>query len=550
MVGSRIIRQAIDFKTVGLIVLTSLTSDISMAIQIFGRGVRKDSHADLPPALRNVDIIILVSVASDWDGAAVTVKSPELWRWAEKMREYQVIQRVRRALHASAVDGFANVPRMRHSGTLASTNGENGNASLETLSYEPQSKLDDTATINGVPIVKKSTFYAYGHAEREVANIVSAIWVLFGVRPVWTYEDLCAALRSGAVETENDPKLYESGAVARALERMMRTRRGNNVTAINGGVVINTIIRAEQYYIATAADAGGNIELPDYEFYIRAPGNNSVVATVVLADYLRGAHSEKKFTVRWPEYVNRYLHPPAVAPIDHALVDETDDFHQMLLRRLVEAPGQLGVTPSELAAIIASYRRFKVLLYADHLPAAARVYLAVKPLATGAPIGYLTQNSAQVYVTANAVAKWVAVPLAALNYTPRLRENNIIVGFLSTSSVGDRLKIRLPLAQIKARTTTTRENDERTVPRGAVCETRPHAEQQLVLKKLRQAAARLGIKRPESAPDACDEIKSLILGLESAARLQPQGMETGLRWLYIFHDSAPTPTSKGTKTTE
>jgi hypothetical protein len=577
LVGSKIVRQALDFKAVRLEVLLSLVTDIAMAIQIFGRVARQDSHIDLSEAERDVEVMILVSVASDWKpGQAVTAASPELWRWMEKMREYLVIQEVRRAMHRGAIDGFANYDRM-----IASDPALEQRATLEALPYKPAVRAAD------VKAVTDATFNAYGHADREAHTAAVGLRALFAASPVWTYEGLRASLRAGAVQRlGGDPAMYGDGAIARALLLLMRRAQGGR--APPGAP---TVVYAAPYFILARAGADGRAVL-DYESYVRdqpprAGGAYSYVgaraaprppasmlaaawatpagASMRLAGYLRGAQADRRFTARWPEYISRYLRgprgEPPIAPLDHALVDEDEEFHHALLRRLVDSPAALGLADADLAAVRESYRRFRILLLASEVPASAAAYIrgALAPTDTsvpgragrGAVVGYLTAVAAQI----RGADGWAAVPLEALGVGQRLQENTVSVGFLQTATsraagAGDRLKLRQPLAQIRARPTAGRIPDERTVPRGAVCETRPRAEQLAVLQRLRAAAGRGGLPASmyaSGATDPCDEIKSLLLALESAARRAPRGMERGVRWLYLFHDRAPVPSARGSK---
>lgn len=71
--------------------------------------------------------------------------------------------------------------------------------------------------------------------------------------------------------------------------------------------------------------------------------------------------------------------------------------------------------------------------------------------------------------------------------------------------------------------------------RGAVCETRGREEQQKI-------ADQLGISlnlTKISAIKLCLLIRNNLLQKEMEARNQPNGMQDGIRWFYLFNDKMP-----------
>jgi len=91
LIGSRIIREGHNFRSVVMQILTSMPVNYPTLIQVIGRVVRKNSHQTLSVDERKVTIHILVSTHQD----ALKV-SPELQRYILKGQEYLVIQEVER----------------------------------------------------------------------------------------------------------------------------------------------------------------------------------------------------------------------------------------------------------------------------------------------------------------------------------------------------------------------------------------------------------------------------------------------------------------------
>ena len=61
IIGSRKIKEGIDFKEVRNLYVLTLPFNISNLIQVIGRGVRNESHTRLPADQRYVNLYILVS---------------------------------------------------------------------------------------------------------------------------------------------------------------------------------------------------------------------------------------------------------------------------------------------------------------------------------------------------------------------------------------------------------------------------------------------------------------------------------------------------------
>ena len=244
------------------------------------------------------------------------------------------------------------------------------------------------------------------------------------------------------------------------------------------------------------------------------------------------------------------------------LVDLDADFHAAMLRALVEASagaesdGGLGLLDAEeRAQLVALYRRFGILLAR---PPAAPSKAKGQSAPGGLLRGYVAQNAAMLYDPSERA--WTAATLESQGIGPRQLENETVVGFVPEAvfgakrgAVGPRLRLRRPIQHIKARvlrqtSAAPGRADIRTVSRGAVCETRPREELRHYLAALDQAIAPLKIsagRGPAPGPgrattsDLCAAIKLRLLQLEEHARSRPNGMAQGLRWLYLFHDRAP-----------
>jgi len=594
IIGSKIVREGLNFRGVRRQFVASLPTDYPTMIQVFGRVVRKDSHNELPADERDVQISVFVSTRADGR------PSPELQRYIDKGREYLVIQEVERALHAYAVDGFANYARIRTA--LHAGPGGELRASLDALPYSPVVGPGDAAARP----VQTATYLAYGHGEREVATLAAVCRVLFRVRAVWTYADLWAAVRAGAVRGVSfDPAAFDEGNFALALESLRRP----------AGEPPTLVARAGRFYVAARAQPDGTPAL-DVESYLRSAPPPARVS-VRVADYIRRERSGQNWEVRLREFERDYLRPDAASTPELSLVEYGAAFHYTLIRRLVVAPAGQRVTVDD-ARVRELYRRFRVVVTAADAatPAAARVFRGARSKDPDEIVGYVTPEAVSLYDEAG--ARWYSASHADFAIGRRHRENDIVVGFVvSLGPAGDasgesfaaaaaeaRFKVRPPVQKLRAEAAgraAAKRGDVRSLARGAVCETRPREELEAYARRLREAVARTGAKpqatrggdgcgcgcgcggdggesaapahggsasalaarldyaakfdraarkRFPSAGEMCDALRLHLLALEEDARAPANGMTSGLRWLYLFNDRPPTVSALMGKTGE
>ena len=560
IIGSKIVREGLNFRAVRHQLVASLPTDYPTMVQVFGRVVRKDSHSELPAEERDVQISVFVTTRADGR------PSPELQRYTDKGREYLVIQEVERALHAYAVDGFANYDRIRTA--LHAGPGGELRAGLDALPYTPVVGPGDAAT-------RTATYLAYGHGEREVATLAAICRVLFRQRPVWTYDDLWAAVRAGAVRGVSfDAAAFDEGNFALALGSLRRP----------SGEPPAVVVGAGRFYVAARARPDGAPEL-DIESYLRSAPAPARVA-VRVADYVRKERAGLNWEVRLREFERDYLRPGAASTPELSLVEYGATFHYTLLRRLVEVGPRAAVTIDD-ARVCDVYRRFRVAVTAADAEGATRVYRGRRPADPDRLVGYMTPEAVSLYDEAG--TRWYSASHSDFRIGRRHRENPIVVGLaVSLGPAGDagepfaaaaaeaRFKIRPPTQKLRADAASRARGargDVRGLARGAVCETRPREELEAYARRLREAVARAGAtpqaarggcgvcggsaaalparldyaakydraarKRFPSAGEMCDTLRLHLLALEENARAPADGMTSGLRWIYLFCDKPP-----------
>ena len=543
LIGSKVVREGLNFKAVRNLFVTSMPTDYPTLLQIFGRVVRKDSHRELPVKERDVQIKVYVGIMQ-------ALPTPELQRYIDKGQEYLVIQKVERALHIGAVDGFANYGRIRNALEGLDGDADGATGSLLALPYSPLLNANQAIQLSPQSI----TFDAYGHGKRLVTAATAVCRALFTARPVWTFPDLWAAVREGAVKNVGiSPAAFTEGSVAAGLLALKKITQW--------GTGLGRVVRAGKYYIAIPNNS--NIDEPiDVESWLRYPifalrsklyAGRSVASrvSIPIGAYIREARSGQNFAVHLREFEKTYMVPDG-RTIDLSLVELSGAFHTELLRRLIIAANQhaanqhaanqhadlpnssdlpRGTTVTSNDARVASmYIRFRIGITEE---ARAKLQRHTKNATTSATasskklVGYATPDSITLfepkppanqanqanqytdlqYTNLQTLGRWYSAPLAEYGYGRRQRENSIVIGFVTPArevghgasiddsmSGGARFKIRPSLhmqsekASDKGAIANSAESlDIRTIERGAVCETRPREELDTYAKELRDA---------------------------------------------------------------
>lgn len=545
LIGSKIIREGFDLKAVRHQLIASLPTDIPTLIQVFGRAVRKNSHAGLPESQRDVRIKIYVSTARRAGAAA-----PEVLRYAEKMETYFLTQEVEKSIRRYAVDAFINYERMKE---------KIETANIDAVPYQPAITRDEVLRRP----VKTATFEAYGFGDREVELLKSVITALFEVQPVWKYPDLWAAVKAGEVRNvAQDPESFGEESFALALSSLSYhspfvTREGDSASASADGVVRDSLVsRAGDFYVRSPKGPGGQPVL-DVESYVR---DNAAAAPVRIrvADYVQVARKSSNFAVRLAEFEEEF--GAAESRIEDAFIRYDSDFHFALLRAIVEGSSadaeadsiiSKATSPtSAIARAIDLYTRFKVLVLGGDIaanPEAKRLVRTARTFRAGnkTPIGYVDETAVRLYgddLRSGSSDRWYDIPRKTLGIGNRYRENDTVVGYVELRGSNLRFKIRPPIQELESAVV----RDIRSLSRGAVCETRPRAEQEDLALRLK---ARPGGKpahtkadlRPFSSAELCLAVRQKLLAQEEISR-RKNGMLNGLRWFYLFNESLPTVT--------
>lgn len=460
ILGSKIIREGLNFFAVRYQFITSLPTDYPTLVQVFGRVIRKGSHLSLPPDQRDVTIRIFISTRSD------NLTSPELQRYINKGREYLVIQEVEKALRTNAVDAFANYEKVKQALPIA----KDGSIipSLDAIPYKPIAIKE----INPNKL-KTSTFYAYGYSDREVYVITYMLRILFDNRPVWTYDDLWHAVKTGQVGNINyNHTLFNKDNFVIALHLLLRP----------SGSPPKIVTEIGKYFIQSTikSDKRPNI---DIESFIRNEFKPKENIKIKISNYLSKNQTNKNFNIYIDIFVKNYINSEH---IELSLIELNSIFHTTLMKKIItdeiRNDKAIKISENDIKQTLNMYKRYKLILTSKDIP-----NNIIKESNHPFIMGYKDKNSVHLYFKNN---EWKTISHHDAKIENNTKENNIVIGFTSDDKgIYSKFKTRAPMQKIVI--AQDKKNDIRSLAKGAICETRIREdlffqvqELKLILKKL------------------------------------------------------------------
>jgi superfamily II DNA or RNA helicase len=198
IVGSRFIRESLDFKEVRHLVIMQQPYNIPMLIQIIGRGIREGSHIRLPEKQRKVKLYIPVSPLGEIEDYRV------------KLREYAEVQRYERIINHLAIDSslYFGTPedfeRNVKEKTILLPSLGIPSLPFEAVLVAPSGKDD-------------ITYNAFQYFKYEVMAIDALVRQAFRQSIVWKFEELVEFVKT-ATYTPN-PKFFDENNIVAVIKR-------------------------------------------------------------------------------------------------------------------------------------------------------------------------------------------------------------------------------------------------------------------------------------------------------------------------------------------
>lgn len=592
LVGSKIIKESYEVKDTQNQILLSMPANIPTMLQIIGRVDRKYSHLNLPEDQRRVRIYIMITVvdpALEHDDPA----SPEMLRYADKIADYMIIQKIEREINRLAIDADINrdiimSPSLRSRYFPPGATGSV--AGLGNLYYEPAYTIPQYAPEQ----LNLSTFNAYKHFEDEIKTIKVIIKRLFLQMPVWHYGDLWATVRNPPFGLEINPALFGEGNFAIALSYFVsESTKIAGVRSANEHLTENVLIshlfnpndryiykngerykirQVAEYYVLCPVVSYFNTQVDQKEMSARDK-EREIIKTIglrpesVIVDvdsFIRweGISSSRRVNVaeftknsrslrNYEEYKKRYTTAISAGANVLEFLAYNVQFQLKYVEDAIVAKLGSGADDVQLKTL-ELFESLGVLVGASE----AKKYKDVAKLFKDgvqsdgrAIIGYTTANRVRLYDEGQSA--WLETSKISMNRHATYKENDIIVGYYE--QVGDDMKFKLrhPIHHIKAETkkisqernktrsersgATTKQLviDTRLAERGIVCTTKNKGDLLTILSSLGYPVAKM-----QAADMRVRTLCQHIMEALVAAEVRERARDSRYKYIYGWWDEA------------
>jgi hypothetical protein len=214
LIGSKMVREAYDFKAVQHLWIVSPPTNIPSLIQIRGRPARKNSHIQLPLEMQKVYGRIYVSSIPGG-----TDLSYEERRYYDKSKDYLVIQELEKILNESATDAVIHRDIIFPPAQEAEM--KKSPPELGTLYFQPSSGVTPSGNFPEGTSLNNATAEVF-HSDHEIEQIIFIIKRMFIEQsPVWLYEDLWRMVREPPFEVYINTHMFSENSFAIALDLLV-----------------------------------------------------------------------------------------------------------------------------------------------------------------------------------------------------------------------------------------------------------------------------------------------------------------------------------------
>lgn len=524
IIGSKVIRESIDFKAIRHMMMVTCPNNVSMLMQIYGRAVRTNSHILLDPDQRDVTIHTFVSTINPAFPSTVKVSS-EVQRYKSRLDAYRLIQLVDKSRHEYAIDANINrgtiFPSWRNKDEFPTVEKPD----LGALYYEPHEKLQSGLSLEDL---RTDTFKAHRYFKNEINTLIFIIKRLFIMKRIWTYTSLWKAIKNPPFITEVNPKLFDETLFNIALARIVNapnlssnTDRVNSVASIinklsdplerrivlddgqykivyiegskkNENVDISAV---PGYYIMVPCSANGEPIIDSYIFCQKPQHEKKHI--VPLDKFINASHMKKRyialrdsiahkfagktdledfaeFLMSYPQYIQEYFIQDCIMYIwAKTNKSRQGDPRMALSKQFITAMDLILAGLNELGALVTieEVKTYRITdkYYPNGLLGDDDMY-----------IGYESTNSIKLYNGTD----FIDVSKAVMNRHEISRENDIIIGYLEDIGGDMKFKIRKSNADVSNNFTSTDPSDSKSITRGVVCSTRTKEQLSAIVKAL------------------------------------------------------------------
>ena len=570
LLGADMIKESHDIKCIRHLFVMYKPDNISSLIQIFGRGKRQNSHIDLPPSQRTITYYIYTHCLPDKSLSHEEVK------YADRIRDYELIQKIERSMHKNAVDSLVNYNIIKNTFVK---DGE-----LGVLAYK---YFNENVSVNN-----KDISYNYYYTQEEIKFCAYIIKRLFlEVSPIYKLDTLIQHVKNPPFPLEYNSALFDDDSIKVALYKLLYKE---NTSLIHDNK-INRIDRLfsdsdriiswnnTNYVISTMKDSfilveyNGSIECYADSIYRKRAQDNDIIINI--NSYFKYEDPINTFDKKREEFIKKYYNNGRIelGKIINAICDYNNLFQKLMIEYSIQyvvdrAFNKVKKLPEEefILTLITLYDTLGLIVYhnmsklyiqeqyplikstpVNPITKTLENYISLKPDVNIGPLDDVNvhNNKTKVSIMTKLLANPVKSPTDIIECeyipighlfenTPRFyhydrgwfdasdyiidnkvwKENDIIIGYQhrEEGTLLPKFKIRPPKHLQKI------DKDARRIERGSLCITQPKP-------KLIELCKKLDIKIDSSTKDICILIRHRLIYLELLERRKNSDIK------YFYH---------------
>lgn len=391
ILGSQAIKESYDLKAVQNLIMLHQPVNISTIIQIFGRAIRKNSHAGLLSNQRNVDIYILVSSMPAYiqDKSKSYIYTFEEMKYKYKIGIYQIIKKINNIFIENAIDLDINY------NINFPTNAIENKNDLYYIDHVNKSKLLKIDYNN----INNNTFSTYYNKEEinTCKYIIKRLFIEYS--KIWTYKDLYEHVKNPYFKMQINTKLISENSFIMALDFLTYTK--SNVNIINNSEGIknalvdnlfndsdkiiydinhnkNIIVYINKYYILTPLETTNKVQ----NFYdninidvdvLYRDVHHTQINEININDFIKNNNINDYKSIK--KYFIKNFTNVDIGDMFNIIYDYDYEFHLTMIQELIEyffnlytdSTYPIDVNHDLYNNLLYFYNKFNIIIFANKL---------------------------------------------------------------------------------------------------------------------------------------------------------------------------------------
>lgn len=393
IIGSQAIKESYDLKSVQNLIMVHQPVNISTVIQIFGRAIRKNSHINLPPEKRNVNIYILVTSMPIYiqEASKSYIYTYEEMKYKYKINIYKVIKKINNIFIENAIDFNINYNINFPSNEIYNPNDI---YSINPISKSKLLKIDYHKLNN-------NTFNTYYYQEEinKCKYLIKRLFIEYS--NIWTYDDLYENIKKPYFKIQYDTSVISENSFILALDFLVYQKSNINIISKNEEIKtalinnlfnndekfiydinnqINIIIYINKYYILVKLDDYNksqnlydNINI-DYDILYRNSNYQNLKNTEIdLNEFIQNNNINDYVSIK--KYFIKKYSDVDISDMFNIIYEYDNDFHLSMIEEIIEylfnlytnSEYPINIHHNLYINLLYFYNKFNLIIFANKL---------------------------------------------------------------------------------------------------------------------------------------------------------------------------------------